>query len=68
MDGESKRYMYVKGIVKFLREKTTTNGKPMLMFAVVGDPTEVCSYFPSSNEERFNISLSGYCFKYMIHK
>ena len=29
MDGESsKRYMYVKGVVKFLREKTTTNGKP----------------------------------------
>ena len=60
---DSKKYQYIKGVVKFLREKTTANGKQMLMFAVVGDPTEVCSYFPSANEERFSVSLySGCCF------
>ena len=51
---DSKKYQYIKGVVKFLREKTTANGKQMLMFSVVGDPTEVCSFFPSANEERFS--------------
>jgi len=45
---ETKRYTYVKGIVKFVRRKTTQQGRPMLLFAVVGEnTTEVCTYFPS---------------------
>ena len=60
MDVKKKRYVYVKGQVKFLRNKTTNNGKPMKMFAVVGERTEVFSYFPTEEEDRFVVSLSGY--------
>ena len=57
---EEKRYTYVKGVVKFLRNKTTVTGKPMQMFAVVGEHTEVCSFFPDEAEDRFVVNLSGY--------
>ena len=61
MDVQEKRYVYVKGQVKFLRNKTTNNGKPMQMFAVVSEHTEVCSYFTTEEEEdRFVLSRSEY--------
>ena len=61
-------YKRIKGVVQYLREETTANRNQVLMFAVVGGTTEVCFFFPPSNEEVFNVSLSGYCFKYIIHK
>ena len=32
----NKRYVYAKGTVSFLRLKTTSQGKPMMMFVMVG--------------------------------
>ena len=61
-----KRYTYVKGVVKFLRNKSTVTGKAMQMFAVVGEHTEVCSFFPDEAEDRFVVSLSGY-YIFLIH-
>ena len=58
---ETKRYTYVKGVVKFFRRKTTQQGRPMLLFAVVGEnTTEVCTYFPSEGEDL--VSVSRYYF------
>ena len=51
-----KRYVYAKGTIKFLRNKSTQQGKPMLMFTVVGEHTEACTYFPSEGEELFTVS------------
>ena len=48
-----KRCVYVKGTIKFLRSKSTQQGKPMQMFAVR-------KYFPSEKEELFTVS--GYYF------
>ena len=36
------------------------------MFAVVGEHTEVCSFFPDEAEDRFVVSLSGY-YIFLIH-
>ena len=54
---ETKCYTYLKGVVKFVRRKTTQQGRPMLLFAVVGEnTTEVCTYFPSEGEVLFSVS------------
>ena len=64
-----RRFTYVKGVVKFLRNKSTATKKAMQIFAVVGEHTEVCSFFPDETEDHFVVSLSGYyIFEYMIHK